>query len=777
MSTRICTNYKDSLGNDLGCRFLPKEDAIDFISNLNEFSNSQRTLWGSGCNDNYELGLGADTTNRSSPVVLGAGSPNMRNLIRVAGGQNFTTALDSAGNIWAWGQNTYGQLGDLSTVTKSTPVVVAGTGGFKNMAGGRDFVLAVKHAGTLWSWGRAYSGVLGDGAALNKSTPVQVGALTCWKSVWASPAGYQAAGITVDGKLFRWGTNGNGEIGDGTTVVRSSPVQVGAGTDWRMVNNSFAIKTNGTLWAWGNNGAGRLGDGTTVSKSSPVQVGAGTDWKTVAAMAAIAAIKTDGTLWTWGCSTDGRLGDGTTTCRSSPVQVGTATNWKSVVSTRSTFLAQKTDGSIWGWGVNSFGELGDGTTVAKTTPIQLTGANQDVFHISQSDTIFAWLREPKILASDRATGLQANTVDFDDLFIRRDMFICSGAMTWGLGTSGQLGDNSTTSKSSPVQLAKTGSIWREINAGYCFMNGIQHDGTLWAWGAGGSGKLGDGTTVTKSTPIQIGLLSWRQATAGVFAAAAIRCDGTLWTWGKNNYGQLGDGTTVSKSSPVQVGASGDWLCVQYTFCTMAALKINGTLWTWGANVQGQLGDNSTVSKSSPVQVGTGTDWINFSVGSNQVMAQKSDYTLWGWGHDQCGELMTAAIATCYSTPVQANSGSVLWRHFSVRAEGSFFGIKCDSSLWSSGSNTCGKLGDGTTVTKTTPVMISSCGWKSIAPTHNHTLAIKTTGSLWAWGKNTDGELGDGSTVNKSSPVQVGAATNWVKVTSMNNLSLALREEC
>ena len=776
MSTRICTNYKDSIGNDLGCRFLPKEDAIDFISNLNEFADSQRTLWGSGDNSNYELGLGADSTDRSSPVVIGAGSPNIRNIIRVAGGQNFTTVLDSAGNIWTWGENSYGQLGDLSTVTKSTPVVVSGTGGFKNVAGGRDFVLAVKHAGTLWSWGRAASGVLGDGAALNKSTPVQVGALTCWKSVWASSAGYVSAGLTVDGKLFRWGTNANGQIGDGTTVDKSSPVQVGAGTDWKFTSTAHSIKTDGTLWAWGSNTCGRLGDGTTVSKSSPVQIGADTDWKiAVATGGATGAIKTDGTLWTWGRGSE--LGDATTANRSSPVQVGTSTNWKNIVQSRASFLAQKTDGSIWGWGQNCFGELGDGTTVCKTTPIQISASNQDVFHIGNGDVAHFWLREPIILASDRPTGMQANTVDFDDLFIRRDMFICSGAMTWGLGTSGQLGDNSTVSKSSPVQLCKTGSIWRDITAGYEFMNGIQLDGTLWSWGKGTAGKLGDGTTICKSTPIQVGLLSWRQSTAGVAAAAAIRCDGTLWTWGKNNYGQLGDGTTTNRSSPVQVGTSGDWLCVQYNFCTMSALKINGTLWAWGANVQGQIGDNSTVAKSSPVQVGTGIDWIKFTVGSRHIMAQKSDYTLWGWGHDQCGELMTAVIGTCYSTPVQVNGGSTLWRHFSVRGGGNFVGIKCDSSLWASGSNICGKLGDGTTVNKTTPVMISSCGWKSIAPTYNHTLAIKTNGTLWAWGKNTDGELGDGSTVNKSSPVQVGAATNWVKVTSMNNVSLALREEC
>ena len=361
--------------------------------------------------------------------------------------------------------------------------------------------------------------------------------------------------------LWTWGRNTFGQLGDNSIVNKSSPVQtVSGGTNWKQVgvgsHFSVAIKTDGTLWTWGRNTFGQLGDNSIVNKSSPVQtISGGTNWKQVAVGdSQCVAIKTDGTLWTWGSNSFGCLGDNTTTSRNSPVQtIASGTNWKYAASGTEGSAAIKTDGTLWTWGANNLGQLGDGTT---------------------------------------------------------------------------------TSKSSPVQTISTGTNWKQVSCGFNSMAAIKTDGTLWLWGSGTFGQLGNGTTTSKSSPVQTisGGTNWKQVVSSSYLNAAIKTDGTLWTWGANSDGQLGDGTTTSKSSPVQTISTGtNWKQVSAGVGQVmtGAIKTDGTLWLWGNNAGGvgAVGDNSIISKSSPVQtIASGTNWKQVSVGytSSAIRDDSSD---------------------------------------------------------------------------------------------------------------------------------------------------------
>jgi len=364
---------------------------------LTEFSTGNSIFSGAeiyafGRNNNGQVGDNT-TVNRSSPVQIGA----LTNWSQVAAGGLHVVSVKTGGTLWAWGRNSFGQVGDNTTVNRSSPVQIGALTTWSQVAAGYEFSAALKTDGTLWTWGQNNNGQLGqsEGSSYNKSSPVQVGALTTWSQVAAAANGYHISAIKTDGTLWVWGRNDAGQLGQGTVVYRSSPVQVGALTTWSQVAlgrvHTLAVKTDGTLWAWGNNGFGRLGTNDTIFRSSPVQVGSLTNWAQVSGGGVhSAAIKVNGTLWTWGGTlyNSGQLGLGDTINRSSPTQVGGLTNWKQVSGGYSATGAVKTDGTLWAWGANNYGQVGDNTVVYRSSPVQV-GALTSWLQVSLSSVSVA----------------------------------------------------------------------------------------------------------------------------------------------------------------------------------------------------------------------------------------------------------------------------------------------------------------------------------------------------------------------------------------------------
>jgi alpha-tubulin suppressor-like RCC1 family protein len=292
---------------------------------------------------------------------------------------------------------------------------------------------------------------------------------------------------------------------------------------------STAIKTDSTLWIWGEGSFGQLGDNTTANKSSPVQtVSGGTNWKQVSAgTEGCAAIKTDGTLWLWGLGNSGQLGNNAITNRSSPVQtVSGGTNWKQVSRGDGVIAAIKTDGTLWTWGYGAY--LGTNNLTDKSSPVQTISGGTNWKQVSVSN------RHTMALKTDGTLWV------------------------WGRNSSGELGDNTTTSKSSPVQTVAAGTNWNQVSAGGYSTGAIKTDGTLWVWGRNDWGQLGDNTRTDKSSPVQTvsAGTNWKQVSAGTLCTAAIKTDGTLWMWGYSSHGQLGTNNTTHYSSPVQTVSGG-----------------------------------------------------------------------------------------------------------------------------------------------------------------------------------------------------------------------------
>ncbi|MES2258775.1 MAG: Ig-like domain-containing protein [Pseudomonadota bacterium] len=354
----------------------------------------------------------------------------------VTAGGNFTIARKADGSLFEWGRNLFGQLGDNTTTDRATPALVVGAvTSWKMVAGGEQHTLAVRSDGTLWAWGYNHDGQLGDGTTADKASPVRIGTKTDWVYVAAGKA--HSFAINKAGGLFAWGNNFSGQLGDGTVVPKLVPTQIIAPANavWATIaageTHSVGRLTNGTMYLWGGNESGQT---CAAASATPVLTPTALPltWVEVAAGARhTAAIRADGTLWTCGSNGSGQLGTLGPLPISSPLQppqpfpwqVGTATNWARVAVGASHTLAVKADGTLWGWGSNSNGQVGNNSARDVTAPQQIGIAN----------------------------------------------------------------------------------TWVAVTAGLRHSFGMQSDSTLWGWGSDEFGQQGDGNTTTVAVPAPVNL--------------------------------------------------------------------------------------------------------------------------------------------------------------------------------------------------------------------------------------------------------------------------------
>jgi alpha-tubulin suppressor-like RCC1 family protein len=375
--------------------------------------------------------------------------------------------------------------------------------------------------------------------------------------------------------------------------------------------------------------------------------------------------------------------------------------------------------------------------------------------------------------------------DLENYFVTEywliDQYVGDALWAWGNGSNRQLGNNATGNRSTPVTTFAGGTNWKQVSNGVSHTAAIKTDGTLWTWGATSNGRLGNRITsgANVSTPVttSAGGTNWKQVDCGSVHTAAIKTDGTLWVWGGGTFGRLGNAVTTGNiSTPVTTFTGGtNWKQVSAGYWHTAAIKTDGTLWVWGNGFYGKLGNNSTTNASTPVTTfAGGTNWKQVSCGGNNsgpghTAAIKTDGTLWTWGQGPRGQLGDNT-GTTRSTPVTTFAGGTNWKQVSAGGIHTA-AIKTDGTLWTWGYGNQGQLGNavltGAGVGRNTPVTTFTGGtnWKQVDCGLSHTAAIKTDGTLWIWGLGNEGRLGNAVTTgNISTPVTTFAGgTNWKQV--------------
>ncbi|TDU82261.1 alpha-tubulin suppressor-like RCC1 family protein [Kribbella voronezhensis] len=328
--------------------------------------------WTWGGNGTGQLGNGTTTTRPTAAAVN-----SLTNVIEVEAGREHSIALRSDGTVWTWGFNEMGQLGDGTTTNRLAPVQVGGLSNVVDIAGGHYHSLALLADGTVRGWGYNSFGQLGNGATTSaQRTPVAVSPLT---DVIAIAGGRDMSyALRSDGTVWGWGLNDTGQLGDGSTTMRTRPVRVGSLEGITAItggrDHGLAVRSDGTVWGWGDNSQGEVGDGTLTNRLSPVQVSGLTGVVEVAAGAYHSLARlASGSVRSWGSNSNGQLGDGTTTRRTTSVAVAGVTGATTIAAGRQHSLAVVADGVVRAWGSNATGQLGDGTLVDRTSPVTVGG--------------------------------------------------------------------------------------------------------------------------------------------------------------------------------------------------------------------------------------------------------------------------------------------------------------------------------------------------------------------------------------------------------------------
>jgi alpha-tubulin suppressor-like RCC1 family protein len=820
-----------------------------------------------GYNGEGELGNGTTTTT-STPVATSL--PAGTTATAVSAGTDHSLALTSTGSVLAWGYNPYGQLGNGTTTKSSTPVAVslpAGTTVTAVSAGDYDS-LALTSTGSVLAWGYNVDGELGNGTTTSSSTPVAV-SLPAGTTVTAVSAGSEfSLALTSTGSVLAWGYNGNGQLGNGTTTSSSTPVAVSlpAGTTVAAVSagtdHSLALTSTGSVLAWGTNGAGQLGNGTTTSSHTPVATSlpAGTTVTAVSAGTGFSAgedfslaLTSTGSALAWGDNAYGQLGNGTTTSSSTPVAVslpaGTTVAAVSAGSVDS--LALTSTGSVLAWGNNGLGQFGNGTTTSSNTPVSASlPAGTTIAAISAGDTHSLAVTAKgatttmatatpaastsgvtvtygATVAPVTGTGTPTGTVTFTvgvvtlcttpalngagsgsctatNAPVGTDTVVAtysgdatfatstgnttetvsappgSSVLAWGSNLSGDLGNGTTTSSTTPVATSlPAGTTVTAVSGGWNHSLALTSTGSVLAWGSNSNGDLGNGTTGGSSTtPVAVSLPSGTTVTAvsaGYFYSLALTSTGSVLAWGNNASGQLGNGTTTDSSTPVPVSLPPGTTVTAVSAGTGSghslALTLTGSVLAWGYNADGELGNGTTGGSSTtpvPVSLPAGTIATAVSAGSDCSLALTSTGSVLAWGYNASGQLGNGTTASS-STPVPVSlpNGTTATAisagfHFSLA-------LTSTGSVLAWGDNAKGELGNGTTANSSTPAAVSlHAGTTITAISANglHSLALTSTGSVLAWGFNNYGQLGNGTKTDSSTPVAVSLPAGTT-VTAIN----------
>jgi alpha-tubulin suppressor-like RCC1 family protein len=651
-----------------------------------------------GGNQRGQLGDGTNINSEAPVDVAGLTS----GISAISAGMNFVCALTTGGGVKCLGDNRVGELGNSTTSDAYAAVDVTGlSSGVASISAGENVACARTTVGSVLCWGDNSYDELGSGATTIFNIPVDVSGLTSGMSA-VSPGVDFICALTTGGGVQCLGNNAAGQLGDGTTDLSPTPVDVigltsGVASVASGSSHTCALTVAGGVKCWGDNSYGELGNGSTTSSSLPVNV-TGLTSGVVAVTSGVGfacALTSAGAVQCWGDNAAGQLGNGKTSNALEPVTVtGLSSGVAAIRAGHNSTCALTATGSVKCWGEGAYGALGNGAAITSTLPVDVTGLSSGVTAIA--------------VGYQHACALTTGGV----------------VQCWGNNAQGQLGNGSNVTSAIPVPVTGLSSGVIAVSVGNLNSCALTSGGGVKCWGNGSYGELGNGSTVSSSVPVDVtGLTSGVAAIAASLAqnsACALTTGGSVKCWGDTGTYTPGIGTLTQSSVPLIVtGLESGVASLSVGAHHACVLTVAGGVKCWGNGSHGELGDGTT----GPYYTVPDGAAAAYSAIPMDVTGLTSGVATVSAGRDFTCALTTAG------------------------------GVQC----W--GNNGVGQLGNGTTVTSAQPVAVTglSSGVAAIATGGAFACALTTAGKVKCWGNNLFGELGnntDAAKLSSSVPVDV-----------------------
>jgi len=653
-------------------------------------------VWCWGANAFGQLGNGTTSVDSTAPVQAGSFQG-----LQVSAGDGFSCAVTAMHTARCWGDNNFGELGNGTTNDSSTPKLVQGLTGVVSVAAGYFHACALLSTGRVWCWGDNGNGELGNGTTTASDVPVP----TPLEGATAVAAGAaDSCAITSGGDLQCWGNNFVGQLGIGTFTDAHTPTQVASlntGVQQVGLGEDFGCALADTpapsVVCWGDADAnGQLGDGLFSEEDpfptqafglqSPPAGGPGGPSQIAVGGHHACVVLTSAKVECWGKNLTGALGDGSTLNRAVPTPViglpgaPHTANGVSAGLVTSCAVTNGLSAACWGQMTGS----GGGLLTDHTSAVPVTKVPPG--EVSQV------------------------TAGYGGCALIRNGGLATALRCWGDNTWGEIGDGTTTNRTVSVKVQGLPGIIQSVASGGTHNCALVHNGGARCWGDNDKGQLGDGTTTNRSTPVAVtGLpLNVAQIAAADDHTCAVLVDTTVKCWGLNSKGQLGDGTTNDSSTPVKVALLSGVVQVALGDGYTCALLASGDVQCWGWNVFGQLGNGTTTDSKSPVQVNGLTSGVHaIAAGDATMCAVLISTQVSCWGYNGDGELGNGSIGGQSNTPVLVSGGSFLSDGASIGLSMGQTSCGLDNNevaqCW--GFNGDGEMGDGTTTNSGTPAVV------------------------------------------------------------------------
>jgi alpha-tubulin suppressor-like RCC1 family protein len=540
-----------------------------------------------GTNGKGQVGNGT-TDPQPTPVnATGLGS----GVSAISAGFNHTCAVLTSGGAMCWGDNSFGQLGDGSNTERDVPTPVNGvTGTISQISAGKWFTCVLTSSGVS-CWGNNTNGQLGDGTSTSRPNPAGVQGLP--GAVTSISAGSTHACALASGMPLCWGNDASGQVGDNVYSFHTNPVPVAGLSDGMKevrtgTSQTCALTGSGGVMCWGDNGNGQVGDNTTIQRVFPVNVFGLTGGfiQVSPGGSHSCALTLSGYVDCWGANDYGQLGSGSPGNQTTPIQVSGLTGGVLTISAGFTHTCaliyaggDANTGGVKCWGNNAVGQLGDGAAEqTSNVPVEVTGLSSGVKAVSAgwdhtcallvAGTVMCWG-----LNNNGQLGDGTTTIGYDPIYVK---------------------DPSGISNLSGVSA---------ISGGASHTCALLASGGVDCWGLNSDGQLGDGTTSIRLTAVAVSSISTASAISAGFAqTCAVLTGGGVQCWGANDAGQLGNSTTTSSSTPVDVANLMNGAKVSTGRSHTCALTNTNIALCWGSNVSGQLGIGVSVNRYTPVEV-------------------------------------------------------------------------------------------------------------------------------------------------------------------------------